>query len=46
MPKPGFKNVTIRENVYNGLGDLAKKIGRSVPETILFLLEEHKKMNS
>ena len=40
MPKPGYKSITIREEVYDHLSRFAKTTHRSIPQSIDYLIDE------
>lgn len=41
MPKKGFVAITIKESVHKALIKLAKKLDKSIPETVKFVAEHY-----
>lgn len=42
MPEEGFKTITVSEQIYNELQQLAEKNSRSIPKQIEHLLKNRK----
>jgi len=42
MPEEGYKSITVTEETYTKLHDLAEKNSRSVSKQIEFFLKKHK----
>ena len=43
MPVEGYKTVTIKKTVLDKLSNYAKAIGKSIPETVDYLVSEAQK---
>lgn len=46
MPKKGFVNLTIKESVAKKLVDLAKRLGKSPPETVGIVVDAYVKRDT
>jgi len=42
MPAKGFKSITVREEVFKEIEQLAKDTNRSIPNTVAYLMEKAK----
>lgn len=45
MPRKGYKTITVDQDTFTCLGDLAEKLDKTIPETVRHLMSESSNMN-